>query len=554
MASPPRPLLISSPPGSKQAFTAHQPRGGGPANPKKARQVGRLAPKFTELRQALEARRGALQGDAAGVALEQVLVFETNGPVKDLYDSIARKRRSGLDRPLETDASTLTSPGSGERDRGQTRPARGLRPRDRVSATMGLVTRLERFRQYVALMDPSLPTFGKKGSAHASYVESDPRDAIVEELCRTVELGPARRVLAVGCTGSGKTTLVQRCLRRIRDTIKETGDYGAYMDVSRLHRLDDEPLEGVLIAIAGEHLAARIRRAGGTSKDSPRFLESSEAIQRHARGYGEWVDREPDWSGDQEWEPDNDGTEWEHHRGALSSPRDPLRPNRYANLVEPLATLRELAVGEGSHAIFAFDSLDRLAEPQRFSDAVKHDLPVLAAAGIGTIVVGPVRYSIGFDRSVHDLFDSVKVVPSVDTRAGEGRAFLARVLRARDAHGMLPDNVLPKFVEASGGVLRDLMALAQRAGEEAYSRGREAVIEEDVTVAISVLGDALAFGIDDAVLVVLKRLDETTQFVIRGETELALIDQRRVLNIGTGQWAVHPALLPKLRAITGAAA
>ena len=89
MASPQRPLLIS-PPGSKQAFTAPPLRGGGPANPRKARQLERLAPRFSDLQQVLEAHRGAIQSDAAGVALEQVLVFETNGPVKDLYETIAR--------------------------------------------------------------------------------------------------------------------------------------------------------------------------------------------------------------------------------------------------------------------------------------------------------------------------------------------------------------------------------------------------------------------------------------------------------------------------------
>ncbi len=90
MPSPARPLLIS-PPGSKEVFA--QPKlggGGGPTKPKKARQIERLAPKFTELQQALDARRGALQSDAAGVALEQVLVFETSGPVKDLYDTVAK--------------------------------------------------------------------------------------------------------------------------------------------------------------------------------------------------------------------------------------------------------------------------------------------------------------------------------------------------------------------------------------------------------------------------------------------------------------------------------
>src|SRR5579872_2274034 len=89
MASPPRPLLISPPP-AKHAFTPPPQRGGGAGNPRKARQVERLAPKFSELKRALDARRGALQGDAEGVAIEQVLVFETNGPVKELYDTVAK--------------------------------------------------------------------------------------------------------------------------------------------------------------------------------------------------------------------------------------------------------------------------------------------------------------------------------------------------------------------------------------------------------------------------------------------------------------------------------
>lgn len=90
MASPQRPLLIS-PPAVKRAYTPRATIGGGPQNPRKARQVERLAPKFTALQQALEARRGALQGDASGVALEQVLVFETNGDVRDLEQLLASR-------------------------------------------------------------------------------------------------------------------------------------------------------------------------------------------------------------------------------------------------------------------------------------------------------------------------------------------------------------------------------------------------------------------------------------------------------------------------------
>jgi hypothetical protein len=67
--------------------------------------VERLAPRFTELQQTLEARRGALQGDAAGVAVEQVVVFETNGTVKDLYETVART--PGLEWLAEEDVRDL---------------------------------------------------------------------------------------------------------------------------------------------------------------------------------------------------------------------------------------------------------------------------------------------------------------------------------------------------------------------------------------------------------------------------------------------------------------
>ena len=146
------------------------------------------------------------------------------------------------------------------------------------------------------------------------------------------------------------------------------------------------------------------------------------------------------------------------------------------------------------------------------------------------------------------------VVPSVDVEADSGRDFLARVLRARNTPGMLSENVLPKLIGGSGGVLRDLISLAQRSGEEAYARGHETVADDDVATAISILGDALAFGIDDAALRVLRTVDEKGTFVIRGEQELSLVDQRRVLNLRLGAWRVHPARLPKVHAVPREAA
>jgi hypothetical protein len=89
MAAPERPLLISRAP-TPQEFRRRRPQGRGARNPIKARQIERLEPMFSALQEMLEAKRAALQTDPSGPAIEQVIVFETNGPVKDLYNTIGR--------------------------------------------------------------------------------------------------------------------------------------------------------------------------------------------------------------------------------------------------------------------------------------------------------------------------------------------------------------------------------------------------------------------------------------------------------------------------------
>lgn len=62
--------------------------------------------------------------------------------------------------------------------------------------------------------------------------------------------------------------------------------------------------------------------------------------------------------------------------------------------------MRKQYPGEDRHAIFLFDSLDRLPDPDRFREAVEDDLRVLKTAGIGVAVVGPIRFMAGTDRAV----------------------------------------------------------------------------------------------------------------------------------------------------------
>jgi len=77
-----RPLLVLPAPAKAPPPSAPPKIGSGAPNPNKWKQLDRLGPQFEALRLALEQRRAALRDSASGAALEQVLVFETNGTVQ----------------------------------------------------------------------------------------------------------------------------------------------------------------------------------------------------------------------------------------------------------------------------------------------------------------------------------------------------------------------------------------------------------------------------------------------------------------------------------------
>jgi len=83
-----RPLLVLPAPAKAPPPSAPPKIGSGAPNPNKGKQLDRLGPQFEALRLALEQRRAALQDSASGAALEQVLVFETNGTVQAFMDAV----------------------------------------------------------------------------------------------------------------------------------------------------------------------------------------------------------------------------------------------------------------------------------------------------------------------------------------------------------------------------------------------------------------------------------------------------------------------------------
>ncbi len=327
-----------------------------------------------------------------------------------------------------------------------------------------------------------------------------------------------------------------------------TDDIVEYVDVSQWHELDEEPLPGVLVAVAG--LALR-RRASKLGKD-PAFEKAFIALRKHAHGYTEWVD----WSDEPDFEPPEDDEQDEDPRypvqvrGALQPPTP--TSNRFGDLVEPLRVVRERGL-EGRHCVLLFDSLDRLASGERFRDAVTHDLPVLKRAGIGCVTVGPMRFGLSSDRSLAALFDDLHVVQTANAESADGVAFLHAVLRARAPVEMIPDDAAEALARASGGVVRDLLSLAQRAAVEAYDRGLERLDRIAIEAAIHDIGAAKAIALDARSLDALRSISAGVPLDLKNDDHLAVIERGQAVQSGLGRWTVHPTLRELLRTDSEAA-
>ena len=153
------------------------------------------------------------------------------------------------------------------------------------------------------------------------------------------------------------------------------------------------------------------------------------------------------------------------------------------------------------------DSLDRMSDLERFADIIDGDVVALRSVGLGVILIGPLTALYGVRRTALERFDRTWHLPTVDVQNdAEGHAFLRKVLRARDVNGLLTDTAADRLAALSGGVLRDPIALAQAAGEEAYVDGADHVEVPHVETAADIFGRKQLVALDSQELAVLQRV------------------------------------------------
>jgi Cdc6-like AAA superfamily ATPase len=355
--------------------------------------------------------------------------------------------------------------------------------------------RRDRFRQAMARFEPSGDPLD--AIKHGFYVQ-EPGQSLAQQILARLELRPHSSHLVAGAIGSGKTTQ----LRVLEDDLRSSKEFlPLFIDVNlpgvELHR------PGKLI----EYVRAQIEtiQIQRMSPDEAKLLVVLGLVGT-LLGNGQ----------------------------SQHSPRVDAQ-----GLQRKLASLPEKLV-------LILDSLDR-SSLTAFSELCEGDIKKLRSI-VALVIVGPPAVMYGAAREVVDRFAYFSRQPTHDP--GKTHAFLVQILRTRADESLLPDDVSAALVAASGGILRDLVALTQSALEEAYVAGHAGVELPDVKRAIDAFGRKHIIGIDSDELATLQRVRTRGVFVRTKDSDASLLITRRVLEYadehGATRFVIHPTLIPLL--------
>ncbi|KYF95004.1 hypothetical protein BE17_47545 [Sorangium cellulosum] len=387
--------------------------------------------------------------------------------------------------------------------------------------------RLDRFRLLMARLDPA----GDPARALAAGFYVAPTGSASTRIAARLALASTSTHLLVGGVGSGKTTQLLDVKRRL-DQLADT--CALFIDVTRRHDID-KLMPGVIIVQVGLVLADALASLG-----EKRGEDAAMTLRTQAHGYN--------------YDPDMSDDDYLVHVPGLLVPPEARLAESVRDASEPVKQLVALLHARWKHIVVLVDGLDRLVDMVAFEQLVENDVRALAALGVGVVLAGPLRSLYGVDRTVTQRFDDFHYQPWIDPSDGEGACFLANVLRRRLPEDALDEQGLEALVQHSGGVLRDLIALAQLSCVEAYMGDSEAIGLYQADSAIDTFGRKHMQGLRPEEIEVMQRVRTKGLFVQTSDDELALLMTRRVLEYrsnGRPRYVVHPTIDPFLREMAG---
>lgn len=370
----------------------------------------------------------------------------------------------------------------------------------------------ERLLEATRALDPVRPV---TSFAQALYVDP-PDGGAHEKIARWIRREPEAHLLMLGGIGSGKTTE----LLGARATLEREGlshawhvELDAYFDLST-------PREGMLVTLAGLAMVAALERAG--ARIDALLHPVTVALHRSLRVRrgavpalvrDEYLDR------------------------SVSAPARPV--TALAESIKPLVDRRSALERGQRNITLLIDSMDRRREVDGFLAMTGEDLPVLRNFGIGVAIVGNLGWRASLGAEERARFHEVWSQPAHAPESERDASFLSEVVERR-APDLFAAPVMRRVVEASGGVMRDLLTLARQSAYEAMDDHAERVDLAHAERAIDAHRNGCLDGIDPAQRNALRRME--LDGTIPAPDVLAALQERGCVVERGNAWEVHPAV------------
>jgi hypothetical protein len=229
----------------------------------------------------------------------------------------------------------------------------------------------------------------------------------------------------------------------------------------------------------------------------------------------------------------------------LMKPRFPELKKQVAEVKSLLETVLSPFREHDSQVTVIVDGLDRLIEPTRFREFAEQDLRAIRGMPVTIIIAAPLLLWYDKSRFLQDYFDVVKHIPAAVADPKEN-GFLKDILKRRGAGELMSAASINDICIFSGGVLRDLLELAQSAAQYAYRDAQDRIGKPHVRAAISQLGNRYLAGLGNTRRQMIERLLQFKQFSPDNPDARELLVNRQVLEYskkGRDYFRVHPALV-----------
>jgi hypothetical protein len=230
------------------------------------------------------------------------------------------------------------------------------------------------------------------------------------------------------------------------------------------------------------------------------------------------------------------------------NPRFPELKERVAEVKDLLKTVLAPFVEHDSQITVIVDGLDRLIEPTRFREFAEQDLRAVRGMQVTVIVAAPLLLWYDNTRFLQDYFDIVRHIPAAVVDPKES-GFLKAILKRRGADELMSLPAMSDICRFSGGVLRDLLDLAQSAAQYAYRDAQDRIGKQHARAAVRQLGNRYLAGVGAPRMRLLRRLLRDKQFSPNNADSKDLLVGRQVLEYCSGgrdYFLVHPALIEVL--------